>query len=80
MDAFLVEKGELVEVQTNSGKDANNVTDLTVDQAKKLISDVASIDTLTGWLADEKRGQARKSVVDALNAKLTELKTPATEE
>ncbi|WP_436704251.1 hypothetical protein [Lactiplantibacillus plantarum] len=75
LDAFLVEKGELVEVQAKNGKNVNSVTDLTVDQAKGLIDETASIETLTGWLADEKRGQNRKAIAEALTTKLAELQS-----
>lgn len=76
LDAFLVDKGELQSLRAKSGKDIVAVSDMTAEQAKSAIADTASIKTLTGWLADEKRSANRKSVVDALNVKLTEMQEP----
>lgn len=78
LDAFLFGEGLLTIVSTENGNEANDITDMTVDKATELIGNTASVETLTNWLADEKRSGNRKSMVDLINARLAEL-TPATD-
>lgn len=76
LNKFLIDSGEIEVVGNEKKEKADSFSDLNADKAIALASDTFELSVLDVFLKEEADGKNRKTVLEAIDAQITKIKTP----